>query len=244
MCINCGHHVKELYREYSPTVLKLSSCNACNMVVDKYIEYDPIIIIIDLVLLNREAYRHVLFNTDYTFHWKLLVILEFMEAYWELSFNTKLRSALNAKTILLDKFYTGDLEYYRTLFQVVCSNAFFFLAIYCFTLFMELRSTSCNKQQSFNAHFFKRLFNQVMKFITLSSFGIFLFLPSLIWEKFGTEEYHFLFVIIYTALSQLVAYTVFCKCSKTWSIFVILCAYGIKIKASSLCKLIFGLYNL
>lgn len=129
---------------------------------------------------------------------------------------------------------------------------------------MELRSTSCNKQQSFNAHFFKRLFNQVMKFITLSSFGIFLFLPSLIWEKFGTEEYHFLFVIIYTALSQLVAYTgkwqtkgcfvytwktlffvsVFCKCSKTWSIFVILCAYGIKIKASSLCKLIFGLYNL
>lgn len=36
------------------------------MVVDKYIEYDPIIIIIDLVLLNREAYRHVLFNTDYT----------------------------------------------------------------------------------------------------------------------------------------------------------------------------------
>lgn len=32
---------------------------------DKYIEYDAVIIIIDLVLLSKEAYRHILYNTEF-----------------------------------------------------------------------------------------------------------------------------------------------------------------------------------
>lgn len=34
-------------------------------VADKYVEYDPVIVIIDLVLLRKEAYRHVLYNTQF-----------------------------------------------------------------------------------------------------------------------------------------------------------------------------------
>jgi hypothetical protein len=34
-------------------------------VADKYIEYDPVIIMIDLVLLNEQAYRHILYNSSF-----------------------------------------------------------------------------------------------------------------------------------------------------------------------------------
>lgn len=37
----------------------------CQMITDKYIEYEPVIIMIDLVLLKKEAYRHFLFNTKF-----------------------------------------------------------------------------------------------------------------------------------------------------------------------------------
>jgi hypothetical protein len=34
-------------------------------VADKYIEYDPVIVMIDLVLLNEQAYRHILYNSSF-----------------------------------------------------------------------------------------------------------------------------------------------------------------------------------
>ncbi|EEB19034.1 arv1, putative [Pediculus humanus corporis] len=65
LCVNCGNRVKHLYREYSPSVLKLINCEKCGNVADKYIEYDRIIILIDLILLSKEGYRHVLYNSHY-----------------------------------------------------------------------------------------------------------------------------------------------------------------------------------
>ena len=37
----------------------------CHSLADKYIEYDPVIVMIDLVLLNEQAYRHVLYNSPF-----------------------------------------------------------------------------------------------------------------------------------------------------------------------------------
>lgn len=33
--------------------------------VDKYIEYDPVIVMIDLVLMSKEAQRHIIYNTEF-----------------------------------------------------------------------------------------------------------------------------------------------------------------------------------
>lgn len=38
---------------------------SCKGVVDKYIEYDPVIVMIDLVLMSKEAQRHVIYNTEF-----------------------------------------------------------------------------------------------------------------------------------------------------------------------------------
>lgn len=37
----------------------------CHEIADKYIEFEPIVVVIDLVLLSRPTYRHVLYNTDF-----------------------------------------------------------------------------------------------------------------------------------------------------------------------------------
>lgn len=48
---------------------------------------------------------------------------------------------------------------------------------------------------------------KIWKAIILSSFGVFLLLPSLIWKVNTFNEFHITFVYLYTTLSQLLAYT-------------------------------------
>lgn len=62
----------------------------CGSIADKYIEYDPVIVLVDLVLLNQSAYRHLLYNSGFKSYWKLIVILVLGESFriWS-SFGTK-----------------------------------------------------------------------------------------------------------------------------------------------------------
>lgn len=39
--------------------------SACRKVVDKYVEYDIVLIVIDLILQYIGAYRHILLNSKY-----------------------------------------------------------------------------------------------------------------------------------------------------------------------------------
>ncbi|CAK1577925.1 unnamed protein product [Parnassius mnemosyne] len=80
-CVNCGEPCSALYRTYGPSVLKLTKCVGCKGIVDKYIEYDPVIVMIDLVLMSKEAQRHILYNTDFKAFWKLFIILVMLETY-------------------------------------------------------------------------------------------------------------------------------------------------------------------
>ncbi|XP_013161748.1 PREDICTED: protein ARV1 isoform X1 [Papilio xuthus] len=80
-CVNCGEPCSALYKTYGPTVLKLTKCISCKGIVDKYIEYDPVIVMIDLVLMSREAQRHILYNTKFKAFWKLFIILMMLETY-------------------------------------------------------------------------------------------------------------------------------------------------------------------
>ncbi|XP_017777830.1 PREDICTED: protein ARV1 [Nicrophorus vespilloides] len=217
VCIHCGEPTQELYKKYSASVLKLKTCDSCNKIADKYIEYDPVIIIIDLVLLNREAYRHVLYNTGFSIHWKLLMVLLLMETYseWVVKFPPDYKTP-----VVLHSYFTADFSYYKTFLKVASRAASFFVVILILTVIYNLWTKKKN---------FKELFFDVWKCTILSSFGIFLLLPSLIWNIDVVHDYHHIFVSLYTTLSQLVAYTVTCDCHKLWSIFVILTSYYFKI---------------
>lgn len=51
------------------------------MLADKYIEYDPVIVFVDLVLIEKPAYRHLLYNSDFKSYWKLGIILWLAESF-------------------------------------------------------------------------------------------------------------------------------------------------------------------
>lgn len=62
ICIECCETVDSLYTVYSATNIRLTVCSKCKRFADKYIEYENVLIFIDLLLLRPQAYRHMLYN--------------------------------------------------------------------------------------------------------------------------------------------------------------------------------------
>lgn len=67
ICIECGNfNIECLYDRYESDYIKLTICPRCEKVVDKYIEFDNVILFIDVLLLKRQAYRHLAYNLTET----------------------------------------------------------------------------------------------------------------------------------------------------------------------------------
>ncbi|CAH0397249.1 unnamed protein product [Chilo suppressalis] len=94
-CVNCGEPAAALFKTYGPSVTKLTKCVKCKAVVDKYVEYDPVIVMIDLVLMSKEAQRHILYNTEFKSYWKLLIILVMLETYGVWRSDSLFNTAIN-----------------------------------------------------------------------------------------------------------------------------------------------------
>ncbi|KAI0053234.1 Arv1-domain-containing protein [Auriscalpium vulgare] len=63
LCTNCAHPVPHLYTVYqSAHNVRLSQCPACHELADPYVEHDGLNVVLDLILLKRAVYRHLLFN--------------------------------------------------------------------------------------------------------------------------------------------------------------------------------------
>jgi hypothetical protein len=61
-CVECGLVVSSTYRDYGKGNIRLTICRNCNHTVDKYVEFEAILIMIDLMLGKPQAYRHLLHN--------------------------------------------------------------------------------------------------------------------------------------------------------------------------------------
>ncbi|KAK6737349.1 hypothetical protein RB195_019820 [Necator americanus] len=70
-----------LYQIYSEGVIRLSDCKSCGAVVDKYVEYDTMLVIIDLIIHNISAYRHLIYNMKIQNQLRVAVIFLFCDAY-------------------------------------------------------------------------------------------------------------------------------------------------------------------
>ena len=64
VCVTCGSPVPHLWREVSPGNIRLTNCSHCGAVADPYIEYETILVLLDLAGQRKEAYRHLLYNTQ------------------------------------------------------------------------------------------------------------------------------------------------------------------------------------
>lgn len=63
ICTQCTYPVPYLYTLYqSVNNLRLEQCPNCLGFADPYVEHDALTLLLDLILLKREVYRHLLFN--------------------------------------------------------------------------------------------------------------------------------------------------------------------------------------
>mmetsp|Transcript_1390 Transcript_1390/g.2529 ORF Transcript_1390/g.2529 Transcript_1390/m.2529 type:complete len:397 (+) Transcript_1390:32-1222(+) len=67
-CITCLEPNQLLYRQYSNARnIKLQTCPQCQRDVDPYIERELLLVIMDMILLRRSAYRHLFLNRWYRY---------------------------------------------------------------------------------------------------------------------------------------------------------------------------------
>ncbi|KAH9838438.1 Arv1-domain-containing protein [Rhodofomes roseus] len=63
ICTSCTHPTPYLYTVYESAYnLRLEQCTACHAFADPYVEHDALTLLLDLILLKRDVYRHLLFN--------------------------------------------------------------------------------------------------------------------------------------------------------------------------------------
>ncbi|GLD95672.1 hypothetical protein PINS_up004350 [Pythium insidiosum] len=62
VCVTCGASVPQLVRDYGKGNVRLVICDACNAVADPYVEYDNVLLFLEVMLLKPQVYRHVLYN--------------------------------------------------------------------------------------------------------------------------------------------------------------------------------------
>uniref|UniRef100_A0A673GL11 Protein ARV n=1 Tax=Sinocyclocheilus rhinocerous TaxID=307959 RepID=A0A673GL11_9TELE len=108
-CVECNEDANELHRDYSNGILKITICSSCKKPVDKYIEYDPVIVLIDATLCKIQAFRHILFNTEINIHWKLCVFCLLCEAYLRWSLLQGSQASNDPADIIR---YTKEWEFY------------------------------------------------------------------------------------------------------------------------------------
>ncbi|RDB25959.1 Protein arv1 [Hypsizygus marmoreus] len=63
ICTTCTHYVSHLFTVYQSAYnLRLEQCSKCHSFVDPYVEHDSLTLLLDLILLKRGVYRHLLYN--------------------------------------------------------------------------------------------------------------------------------------------------------------------------------------
>ena len=62
VCVECGEPVDALFVQYSQNNIRLNRCFKCNSIADKYIEFELILVFIDVILHRKQSFRHLLFN--------------------------------------------------------------------------------------------------------------------------------------------------------------------------------------
>lgn len=60
--LRCGEPIDFLYQEYSKNNIKLNRCPKCGGIADKYIEFELLLVLIDVILHRKPALRHLLYN--------------------------------------------------------------------------------------------------------------------------------------------------------------------------------------
>ncbi|KAI6071926.1 hypothetical protein LUU34_01141400 [Aix galericulata] len=176
------------------TKFKSSVRKSCQKPVDKYIEYDPVIILINAILCKAQAYRHILFNTKINIHGKLCVFCLLCEAY--LRWLQLQDSSQNTDPDDLIR-YAKEWDFYRMFGIASLEQTSFLVGIFIALWWMrpEMLKTKSD-------------FILLLKALLLSGYGKLLLIPAVIWEHDYTPLcLVFIKVFVLTSNSQAIRVT-------------------------------------
>ncbi|XP_076299196.1 ACAT-related protein required for viability 1 [Lasioglossum baleicum] len=209
-CVNCGAKIEELYRSYCPNVLKLLECDSCGHLADKYIEYDPAIILVDLILLDKRAYRHLLYNCDLKYYWKLVIIIWLVESFRTLSLCDQ--SMANNKIL---KAFQPAFDEHCNFYLVLLRTAFSFAAFVIVVVFLtRLNRFFCRSSSD------KDSTTYLWKALVIGGSCKLLGLLEITWGHIFLAPHYFL-ILGYTLLCLLTAYSVVSDNGKLESLIIL-----------------------
>ncbi|CAG5928460.1 unnamed protein product [Menidia menidia] len=179
-CVECSEKAAELHRDYKNGILKITICESCQKPVDKYIEYDPVIILIDAILCKTQAFRHILFNTSLNIHWKLCVFCLLCEAYLRWSVLHGARRSSHPADIIR---YTREWEFYSTFGVVALELAAFCGTALCFLwIWVQVQGVRGVQVWVRGPEVRPVDVGLLFRALLLSSYGKVLLVPAVIWE--------------------------------------------------------------
>ncbi|XP_031469471.1 protein ARV1 isoform X1 [Phasianus colchicus] len=141
---------------------------SCQKPVDKYIEYDPVIILINAILCKAQAYRHILFNTKINFHGKLYIFCLLCEAYLRWLQLQDSSQSTDPDDLIR---YAKEWDFYRMFGIASLEQTSFLVGIF---IALWWRRPKMLKTKSD--------FILLLKALLLSSYGKLLLIPAVIWE--------------------------------------------------------------
>ncbi|XP_061173351.1 protein ARV1-like [Saccostrea echinata] len=189
-CINCGTGSSELYKDYRNGIIKMIHCVQCSEIIDKYIEYDPVVISLDVLLLNRKALRHVLFNSNVQGVWKYVILLLTCDAFVKLALQRAKGeiTPVNPTYIIYSAMEWG--LYKNCLLAAVELSSLVLFICVLVMVFSSLNPTL----RSYSFKSWKDISNLVQA-VVLSNFGKFLVILAVLW---GTKNSHLYIQLIKT----------------------------------------------
>eukprot|EP01116_Phalansterium_solitarium_P024921 TRINITY_DN927_c0_g1_i1.p2 TRINITY_DN927_c0_g1~~TRINITY_DN927_c0_g1_i1.p2 ORF type:complete len:252 (+),score=63.46 TRINITY_DN927_c0_g1_i1:962-1717(+) len=225
ICVECSRSVNQTFQEFSKGNIRLVHCDYCKEVVDKYVEYDFVIIFLDLILHRIQVYRHILFNrTEYCDKWipipymKIFVLYVFFEAYIKWS---KLKDEFQAQMeargqCTFEPFEPAPEAQTHYLFILILAVAEYAVYLAGVVFATKLAVSRSRKQYAIVKY------NYLVMAIILSSFGKAFVLLMMIWSY--TEVFaHFGAIInAFVLTSNVLALRVFLgKCTTTKAVSII-----------------------
>lgn len=163
---------------------------------DKYIEYDSVIILVDLILLKRQAYRHLLYNCEIKHYWKLAIILWLIE-----SFRNFFLCNNNNEYVQYWKTFQPNFNRNCNLYLIIFSTVFALISFVFTVIFLT----------KFKWYFYPNNANtcsviHLMKALVIGGSGILLGLLEITWGHIFLTP-HYLLILGYIILCLLTAYS-------------------------------------
>nr|CAD2179178.1 unnamed protein product [Meloidogyne enterolobii] len=178
VCINCLNPSSSLYTEYSRDVIRMTECKNCGLIVDKYIEYDITLIIIDLILQYKSAYRHVLINLNFKSFFRIIFIFLLCDAYEDWIERKSLADPVRI-------FYDLEWTFYECLLKSLMEFLVYSISIYLLiNLLIQIKQIK-PKIKKFLLKTNKNYFVFSFECALISFYGNLFIVFSIIWKLHG-----------------------------------------------------------